>query len=246
MAWTWEDILTDSLSLSGILGQGQIVDSALMNNAKQRASRLLDKLDGEGIALPVFSTDVQFNTVPGQERYVLGVGADPLPASIVRPETIINGQIRISGGAQPVYLPLTPLTFPGYRNTAVPKNQSQPIYYSLNPSWPQAELFLWPTPSQIWQIRFTCKVKWIDVVTNPETNVFSYAELPSGYTNAFTDMLAYELARWRRLSTEDLKNKATEGKYFMMAQSWVKVDVAGGLSNAFPWNIVYAGMNPWP
>lgn len=245
MAWTWEEILTDSLSLSGILGEDQVVDPAMMAGAKRRASRLLDKLDGKGIALPVFSIDVLFNTVSNQERYVLGTGADLSPASPVRPETILNGQLQIQGGSQPVYLPLRKMDFPQYRDTLlVPRTLSQPIYYSLNPAWPQAELYLWPVPNQVWQVRFTCKVKWIDVVTNPETNVFSYAELPSGYSNAFTDMLAYELAMWRRLSTDDLRNKAHEGEYLMTQQSWTVPEISDGGGDAFPWNITRAGMNP--
>ncbi len=245
MAWTWEDILTDSLSLSGILGQGQIADSPMMASAKQRASRLLDKLDGKGISLPVFSIDILFNTVSDQERYVLGTGTDLSPASAVRPETIINGQLQIQGGSQPTYLPLTKMDFPVYRDKLlVPRNLSQPIYYALNPAWPQAELYLWPVPNQVWQVRFTCKVKWIDVVTNPQTNVFSYAELPSGYSNAFTDMLAYELAMWRRLETNDLKNKAKDGEYLMTQQSWYTPDISDNGGDAFPWNVTRAGMNP--
>jgi hypothetical protein len=245
MAWTWEDILTDSLSLSGILGQGQIADSAMISSAKQRASRLLDKLDGKGMSLPVFSVDVSFNTVSDQERYVLGVGADASPASTVRPETIINGQLRIQGGSQPTYLPLRPMSFPDYRDKLlVPRNLSQPFFYALNPSWPQAELFLWPVPNQVWQVRFTCRVKWIDVVTNPQTNQYSYAQLPSGYTNAFTDMLAHELAMWRRLSTDDLKDKAKDGEYLMTQQSWTTPDIAVGGGDTFPWDITRAGMNP--
>jgi hypothetical protein len=245
MAWTWEDILTDSLSLSGILGQGQIANAQMISSAKQRASRLLDKLDGKGISLPVFSIDVVFNTVSDQERYVLGVGTDPSPASNIRPETIINGQLQIQGGSQPTYLPLIKKDFPNYRDDIlVPRNLSQPIYYSLNPSWPQAELYLWPVPNQVWQVRFTCRVKWIDVVTNPQTNTFSYAQLPSGYTNAFTDMLAYELAMWRRLSTDDLKDKARDGEYLMTQQSWYTPDIPSETGTAFPWDITRAGMNP--
>lgn len=249
MASTWEEIYSDSLSLSGILGQGQLITAALFNDAKTRAKNLLDELDGEGIALPAFSVDVEFDTVPGQGKYVLGTGSDASPANAIRPETIIDGEIEINSGAQPVYLPLTSITFPQYRhNISVPNNLSQPWNYAFNPKWPQADMYLWPTPNQVWNIRFTCKVKWIDTLGyNPNDNVFSFAELPSGFTNAFTNMLAYKLAKWRRLGTEELKNASDQGKFVMATYTWKQNYALRKTDNAptaFPWNIIKAGMNP--
>ncbi len=248
MASTWEEIFTDSLSLAGILGQGQIANAAVMNDAKIRAKNLLDELDGEGIALPVFDLDVEFNTVSGQSKYVLGTGSDLSPANPVRPETILDGEIRITGGDQPVFLPLTEITIPQYRrNISVPNNLGQPWNYAFNPAWPQADLYLWPVPNQVWQIRFTTKVKWIDTVGDPNANVFAFAQLPSGFTNAFTDMLAYKLAKWKRLQTPELLNASTQGKYVMATYTWKQnyaIRKAAQAPTAFPWNIIKAGMNP--
>ena len=248
MASTWEEIYRDSLSLSGILGQGQIIDAAMLDSAKVRAANLLDELDGEGIALPVFDIGVEFNTVPGQNKYVLGTGSDTSPANPVRPETIIDGEIRIQSGGQPVYLPLTEITFPQYRkNISVPNNLSQPFNYAYNPGWPQADLYLWPTPNQIWQIRFTTKVKWVDTLGNPNANIFATAQLPSGFTNAFTNMLAYKLATWRRLQTPELMNAAEQGKFVMSAYTFkqnYQLRKTNNAPTAFPWNITRAGMNP--
>ena len=248
MASTWEEIYTDSLSLAGVLGQGQLVDAAMLDSAKTRAKNLLDELDGEGIALPVFNVDVVFDTVSGQNRYVLGTGSDLNPANPIRPETIIDGEIQITPGSQPVYLPLSEISFPQYRrNISVPNNLSQPWSYAVNPAWPQSELFLWPTPNQIWQIRFTTKVKWVDTVGDPNANVYAFASLPSGFTNAFTDMLAYKIAKWRRLQTKELLDAYNQGKYLMATYSWRQNYDLGKGNNAptaFPWNITRAGMNP--
>jgi hypothetical protein len=248
MASTWEEIYSDSLSLSGILGQGQIIDAATLDSAKARAKNLLDELDGEGIALPVFDIDVEFDTVPGQNKYVLGTGSDASPASPIRPETIVTGEIQIQPGAQPVYLPLTEITFPQYRhNISVPNNPAQPWDYALNPKWPQADLYLWPTPSSIWSIRFTCKVKWVTTLGDPNANVYAFAELPSGFTNAFTNMLAYRLAKWRRLDTPELKADSERGKFVMASYTWkqaYQLRKANNAPTAFPWNVIKAGMNP--
>ncbi|MES2367605.1 MAG: hypothetical protein V4563_17145 [Pseudomonadota bacterium] len=249
MASTWEEIFSDSLSLAGILGQGQIIDAAMLDSAKVRAKNLLDELDGEGIALPVFSTDVEFDTVSGQNKYVLGTGSDTSPANAIRPETIIDGEIEIQPGAQPVYLPLTEGTFPQYRKyISVPNNPGQPWNYYLNPGWPQADLYVWPTPNQVWKLRFTCKLKWVDTLgLDPTVSVYSDAALPSGFTNAFTNMLAYKLATWRRLGTEELKNASTQGKFVMATYTWRQNYALRKVANAptaFPWNIIRAGMNP--
>jgi len=247
MAWTWEEILTDALSLSGILGEDQQVDPAMLESARVRARKLLDELDGKGIALPVFSTDVIFNTVAGQPRYVLGTGADASPASPIRPEQILNAQVQLVGGSNPVWIPLTRLSFLDYRDyITVPGNQSQPINYTWNPAWPQGELFFWPNPNQIYPIRLTCTLKWIDVVGNPDTNWYADAELPSGYTDAFTNILAYRLAQWRRLTDSEgsLKSRAMESMYTMTTYSADKVPRIKTRPSAFPWDIAKAGINP--
>lgn len=245
MAWTWEEILTDSLSLSGLLGQGQTVDAFMLSDAKRRASALLDELDGEGIALPVFSIDVDFVCVPTQANYVLGTGSDASPANAIRPETILTATVQIEGGSQPVYMTLAPISFDDYRKISTPQNQSQPFNYALNPKWPQADLYLYPAPSQEYPIKLTCKVRWIDVVTDPVTNPTSYAQLPSGYTNAFVNLLALRLAEWRRLDTDTLRSKASSGKYVMMTKTWDHVpDLDTQSADVFPWDIIKAGMNP--
>ena len=246
MASTWESIYSDSLSLSGILGQDQVIDPSMLADARIRASSLLDELDGEGIALPVLNIEVEFNTVAGQGRYVLGTGSDLSPANPIRPETLINGQIRIQPGAQPVFLDLDEITFPEYRRISVPNNLSQPFQYAVNPNWPQSELYLWPTPSAEWLIRFTTKVRWVDTVGDPNANITAQAQLPSGFTNAFTNMLAYKLAYWRRIQTPELLKAYEQGKYVMMSYTWRQnADKRKGPASAFPWNITRAGMNPW-
>ncbi len=247
MVWTWEEILTDALSQSGILGEDEQVTPTMLASARVRASKLLDELDGKGIALPVFSTDVEFNTVSAQTRYVLGTGSDASPASVIRPEQILAVEVQIQGGASPVWIPLTRLSFLDYRDyIVVPQNQSQPLNYAWNPGWPQGELYLWPTPNQVYRIRFTCTLKWIDVVGNPQTNWFADAELPSGYTDAFTKILAFRLAQWRRITdgSGELKSNARDAMYTMKTYSADKVPRVKTKPSAFPWNIARAGINP--
>ncbi len=243
MAWTWDEVYRESLFRSGLKGDDQVVDDSMLAKARRTALTVLDMLDGEGVALPVFSIDVEFICTPNQEKYVLGTGADTSPASSIRPETILTAQVQIATGSQPVYMPLGPLRFTDYRNISVPKTVSQPFQYSVDPSWPQADLYLYPTPSQAYPIRLTCKVKWADVMGAPYDSAI--AQLPSGYLNGFIDVLALQLAKQERLTTDDLKNNASQGKYTMSAQTWSQVpDIKGRTVDAWSWDLVKAGMNP--
>lgn len=244
MTWTWDRIFTDALFRSGVLGQSEPVDATMLAQARQTANLLLDELDGEGVALPVFSLDVTFNTVTGQEKYLLGTGTGSA-ANGIRPETIVDAQLRLTGGDQPVFFDLVPMDFRAYREQiVVPKTLSQPINFAWNPVWPQGEFYLWPTPSQVWQVRLTAKVKWIDVVGVPSNNVYGDAELPSGYNNAFTNILALRLAENNRLDTDTLRNKAAQGKYTMATYTWSQVpEIESGDASAFPWNITQARSN---
>jgi hypothetical protein len=243
MQWTWDEVYRESLFRSGVKGEDQDVDPSMLAKARRTALTVLDKLDGEGISLPVFSLDVEFICVPNQEKYVLGTGSDASPASPYRPETIITAQVQIAQGAQPVYMPLGPLDFRDYRNISVPKTVSQPFQYSVDPKWPQADLYLYPTPSQAYPVRLTCKLKWADVMGAPVDSVI--AQLPSGYLNGFIDILALQLAKNERLATQDLKNSAMQGKYTMAAATWQQVpDIKGRTVDAWSWDLVKAGSNP--
>lgn len=241
MTWSWDRMFTDALFRSGVLGQSEAVDASMLEQARQTANLLLDELDGEGIALPVFSLDVTFNTVTGQERYLLG----PSGANSIRPETIIDAQLRLTGGDQPVFFDLVPLDFRAYREQiVVPKTLSQPINFAWNPAWPQGEFYLWPTPSQVWQVRLTAKVKWINVVGEPSDNIYADAELPSGYNNGFVDLLTLKLAENNRLDTETMRNKAARAKYLMATYTWSQTpEIPSGEASAFPWNITQARAN---
>ena len=243
MARTWDEVYRESLFRSGVKGDDQTVDASMLAKARRTALTVLDELDGEGIALPLFSVDIEFNTVSNQERYVLGTGTDGSPASAIRPEQIINAQIRILGTDQPVYLPLSYLNFADYRNLIlVPRNQSQPMQYSWNPKWPQGELYLWPVPNQVWLIRLTCTLTWADVLGSPTDTAI--AQLPSGFLNGFIDILALRLAEPERLDTETLRNKCSKAKYTLSTYSLDKVRQLPESPTAFPWNITEAGMNP--
>lgn len=245
MVGTWEELFYNSLSQAGKLGTGQVPNAAMYAEAQAYTKLVLDELDGEGLALPVMDIDISFNTVAGQFVYVLGTGPNLTPDNPIRPETVLTARLELQGGSLPVYQILAPMAFKNYRQQQTPATQSTPFQYSINPKWPQMDFYLFPTPSQTWEIDLTAKVRWIDIVGNPACQPCDIAQLNSGFTNALTCLVALRLAEKDRLDTPVLHNKAMQGKYFMMTQVWGQVpDLDTSVPSAFPWDLVTAGRNP--
>lgn len=244
MEWTWEEIIRLSLFDSGRVGEGQIPTADQFVIGRNRLSLLLDELDGQGMALPNFDAQIEFNTVADQARYLLGPGTPY--AYPVRPETIITGTVNVSGGPVATWLTMVPIPYPDYQMIPVPSTSGQPWNYAVNETWPKMELWLYPTPSGIYPVKLTCKVKWADTVGWPDLNPFSVAEVPSGYANALVDMLTLKLAEPVRLQTETMQNKSRN------ARTMIALAVANQARNGasrmpiglFSWNILKAGYNP--
>src|SRR3990170_4213460 len=152
MTWTWEKIISQALVNSGLVGKNQPIQAVDLDIGKDQLDLLIDDLDGEGLSLPPFDVQINFNTVAGQARYSMGPDAnppytDPAPASRIRPETIITGTVTLpSGGVQPVQIGMAPMSFQQYQLLSIKSTQSQPYNFAINPLWPQAEVYLYPTP----------------------------------------------------------------------------------------------------
>lgn len=244
MTWTWTEVIALALVESGLVGDGQVATASQGAVGMKRLNLMLDKWDGEGLALPDFSTAITFNTVAGQARYLLGAGSGA--AYAVRPETIINATVTISTGPN-VYNTMVPMSFPEYQGIPVPIGTTgEPWNYAVNQTWPQMGLYLYPTPDAIYPINLTCKVKWISTVGQPELNPFAVAEVPSGYAEALVSNLALRIAKRYRLDATRLENDASDSRFMIAAavarqHRDVETRVPVGL---FGIDILTAGRNP--
>lgn len=244
MDWTWEGIEREALFRSGILGLGQIPSAENFQLAERSLCLLLDELDGQGLALPDFDAQIQFSTVADQAEYLLGPGTPN--AYEVRPETIVTATVNTSGGPVATWLTMFQIPFPDYQMIPVPSTSGQPWNYAVNETWPQMGLWLYPTPSGVYPIKLTCKVKWATTVGWSDLNPFAVAEVPSGYAAALVDMLALKLAELVRMDTPTLQNKARNGRS-MIALAVANQSRAAGNQmpvGLFSWNILKAGYNP--
>lgn len=210
MTWTWADIMSLALVRSGILGRGQVANASMQDVAIKTTGLLLDEWDGQGLSLPAISTDITFNTVVGQTKYLLGPGGTP--ANVVRPRSILTATLTIA--TNPVQrVPIQEVGFKSYTLIPIPSTQSQSFTYSIDPKWPQMEFYLYPDPDKVYPIILNCKLKWSDTLTTPDVNPFAIVQAAEGYANALTDNLALKLAENYRLETATLQSKAAGGRY---------------------------------
>lgn len=243
MVWTWAEIISEAIVRSGMLGLGQVATDAQASIGKKALNLLLDEWDGEGLALPDFDASVTFNTIAAQAKYLLGVGGGY--ASLIRPETIVTATCTIAGSPNTI-LAMVEIPFPEYQIINVPATSGQPWNYAINPKYPQMELFLYPTPSAVYPITLTCKVKWVDTVGEPSLNPFAEAEVPSGYPNALVQNVALRIAKSYRLTVPDLLNDARNSKA-MIGQTVGNQNNKqsnGVPQGLFSWNIILSGRNP--
>lgn len=244
MTWTWTEIISRALVRSGLLGRKQIPDPSMYVEGKEELSLLLDDWDGQGLALPAFDSEIEFNTVAGQALYWLGEGPET-EAYAVRPETIVIANCTIASNPA-VIMTMAPMDYSTYKMISVPDTQSQPWNYAVNESWPQMQLFLYPTPNAIYPITLSCKVKWESTVGNPDLNPFVTAEVPSGYANALVNGLALRIAEKYKLDSTTLEAKDRNSRLLLGLA--VANQAAAAMTQQprglFSWNILTAGRNP--
>jgi hypothetical protein len=244
MTWTWADIIRLALVRSGLVGVGQVATAAQLVEGEAALNLLLDEWDGDGMALPSFSTNITFDTVAGVAKYTLGPAGDVS----TRPETIVTGTCTIAGGGLITKITMAPMSYPAYTMIPVPQTQSQPWNYAINETWPQMEFFLYPTPNAVYPIILNCKVKWAATVGDPDLNPFVIAQVPSGYATALVDNLALKMAENYRLETKTLETKAKSARNMIALAVGGQNAAAAALQELpigiFSWNIITAGKNP--
>lgn len=247
MTWTWTEVIALALVRSGVVGLGQVATAAQANVGMNALNLLLDRWDGEGLALPDFSTAITFNTVSGRAMYRLGPTTPSFPADFaIRPEAIITATVTVTTSPVNAYMTMVEIPFEEYQAIPVPGTTAQPWNYAINQTWPQMGLYLYPTPADIYPINLTCKVKWISTVGQPELNPFAVSEVPSGYADALVSNLALEIAQIYRLETSTLTQKASDSR-FMVAAAVARQhrDVESRIPvGLFGIDILTAGRNP--
>lgn len=241
MDWTWSKVFSLAQVQAGLLGRGQVANGSLLADSQDMTMLILDEWDGKGLALPDIYTNVTFNTVAGTSMYLLG----PAGAAAVRPETIVTATLTIaSGSVQRVQLSEMPMQ--GYTLIPIPSTPGQPFDYALNPKWPAAEFYLYPTPNRVYPVTLNCKVTWATTIMTPDVNPFAIVSVPSGFAAALVAKLALKLAKRYRMETPALMAEADSAEFTLISQvvQQYRKDNADVPMGLFSDVLIRSGVNP--
>jgi hypothetical protein len=176
------ELISSSLRLANILGEGQTASADQGSNALEVLNDLLDALNVDSLALYQTTND-QVLTVPGQSLYTIGTGGN---WTVDRPVQINSAYIDFNGVSFPVAEvnqdEYNLITLKGMQGAFIPR-----FFLYLN-TFPLGTLTLWPTPSQA--LTFTMSV---DRVLANVPLLATSLTLPPGYKKMLRALLAVEL-----------------------------------------------------
>jgi len=177
MARTWRDLITDSLRLTGVLGEGATPNNARISTGLLEVQNLLAMLDLKKL-YPFTEVTNTGTLVSGQEFYTVGVGAD---IDTPRPNSIITFAVNFGG----VYRPLKKETTIAFDDESrVLAFGSIPHTFVYRTEFPFGKIQIYPIPSGSYTFSMTSNFKQLEVGMNDEVL------LPSGYY----PLLQYNLA----------------------------------------------------
>ncbi|HEY8879210.1 MAG TPA: hypothetical protein VIN03_16700 [Roseateles sp.] len=166
------DLITGALRKTGEYAAGEPISNEDANAALDSLNGLLDVLSNEHLAVYNNNENI-ISLTPGKSTYTVGVGGE---VNIQRPLRITQAYSRLTTSGSPVDFPCDLVDTDGYTSIGL-KQQPGPwpkrAYY--NASFPLAQLYLWPVPTQAAEFHF-----WTDMLFQPES-LTSTVSLPQGY-----------------------------------------------------------------
>ncbi len=141
---TYRDLITGSLRLIGVIGDGEAPSAFQAQNALDTLNEILDLWNSCGLL--VYSTNFYALPLTGAATYTLGPGgAINVP---VRPATINGAWVRYGTGASQADIQLTVVDaseWGSIRSKNMTSNLPQAVYN--NGDWPVSTLSLYPVPT---------------------------------------------------------------------------------------------------
>lgn len=180
------DIIQGTLRKIGVYQVGETLASEDANIAFDQLNALLDVLSNEHLAVYNNAESV-LSLQAGKGVYTVGAGGD---FDIARPLRISTAYTRLTPTGSSVDYPCTEVDFDRYSRIGL-KNQPGPwpkvMYYDT--SYPLANLYVWPVPSQNAEFHL-----WADMVFASFVNLTDKLQMPQGYRLLLETNLACLLA----------------------------------------------------
>jgi hypothetical protein len=218
----WRELCRQALQISNLAPRGQDADPQLNADVLIALNSVLSEWSRDGILPPAFDS-VNANLAGGQAIYTMGTTGDFTRRPIEITQAILSGSTLTT-----VRYPIEVRPWDEYQALTMPSAQGIPGYCYFNPTFPQAQLAVYPTPNSNWNLKIIGIFAW-DVV-DPNATV----SLPPGYEPAITDSTAVQVAEnYNRAVPAWLYNRARDGKSNIIQAIPPKDQVK---DNALAWN----------
>lgn len=176
---TVEDMIKRAFKLVSIIGNNEDYDTADIDDAFLQVNGIIEEWNSNKMMSYSISKN-SFALTPNEETYTIGSGGD---FNIARPIEIINAYLTdVNGTSYPIQL----MQNNDYDSIVLKGTTgSWPSYLFYNPSYPLAEITLWPKPS----INYTLNLSTWSGFT-PFASKTTTISLPTGYY----ELLLYQTA----------------------------------------------------
>src|SRR6185312_3471280 len=185
------DLITAALTEIGVQAMGEQLADEDAAWALKKLQRLIDRYNARKTM--IYNIDFTRFTLPANTQPVqIGPGnsAPPPPFQInQRPIEIISASLILNGTSPEVEIPIYVRDDQWWAAQSVknlPSTLPTDLYYS--PSWPNGQLYFWPVPSQVNDVRLEMRTVLIEITSYKQN--FS---LPPGYWDAIVYPLAVSL-----------------------------------------------------
>lgn len=206
------DLITGALRKLGQYAPGETLSAADANDALDTFNGMLDLMSNEQMAV-YSNTETIITLTPGKATYSVGLTGD-IP--IERPLRIVRMYSRLTSTGSTVDFPCQQVAVEQYASIGL-KNQPGPWakvgFY--NPSYPLAELILWPVPSQSVEFHL-----WTETVLSSLLTLNTPLNMPRGYFLGLQYPLAELLApEYGMAVPPDVRRLSKEFRALLKAQN---------------------------
>ena len=194
------DLIRSTLRAIHAVASGEPLDADEAMDAMQALNTLKGEWNSQGCTIYANVTE-NFPVAAGVAAYTMGPGGD---WDTDRPEQIMdNAFVRDSGGTD---YDVTRIGEDQYNGYSVKSTSSRPSSMYLDPTWPLATLYFYPTPDAVYYLYLSSIKPMPDF-----TSLQQVIQLPGQYLSAFKWNLALELApEYERQITPWLLKRAAE------------------------------------
>lgn len=178
-----------------------------VNFVLTKLNRLLDDWNADRNA--VYADQFLERTITaGLNPHTIGPSGATWTATTNRPVSIEGAILILTGSTPEARVPMTKRDAQWFQNLPVPTLESQiPTDFFYNPTWPNGSFYMWPVPSQAYDVQLWCRVVLAQLGLN---DTFT---LPPGYWDAITLTLAEDISEpFQKPVTGSLSDRARRAR----------------------------------